>query len=111
MKKVIQSRFIAVYFSDRCTVLKDLSINLLAVLQSLKASKLLPSSGNGKNLSNDLLQLISWVASDKFNSGRIELLMDAVVKHMPDRDIWDEVYRAVTWGTPPQNLCQLPKAA
>jgi hypothetical protein len=102
MKKVIQSRFIAVYFSDRCTVLKDLSASLLGVLRSLRASKLLPSGGNGKNLANDLFQLTSWVVSDEFNFGRIELLMDAVVKHMPDKNIWDEVYRAVTWGTPPK---------
>lgn len=97
---IIQLR--ALHFSDQHTDIQNLTIYLLLALQSLRASRLLPSSGSGKNLFSDLSSLNSAVNSDKYDFHRIKpLLNTALADHLNDALIWTRVYDAVTESTPP----------
>ena len=87
---------------NRHTDLRSLAFLLLPSLQSLPAAgQLLSKTGRG-NLEDDLLKLISAVASDGFDFDRIKRLLNAATSDSPDdRIIWDQVYNAVTESTPP----------
>ncbi|KAK3312493.1 hypothetical protein B0H66DRAFT_608756 [Apodospora peruviana] len=85
--------------------LQNLALDLLLALQSLRASRLLRSSGRGKNLFSDLSRLNSAVNSDNFNLDHIKPLLKSVLADNPDdAQIWDRVYNAVTESTPPLRL-------
>lgn len=81
--------------------LQNLTIDLLLALQSLRASRLLRSSGSGKNLFSDLSRLNSAVNSDDFDLDSIKPLLRSVIAGDNDALIWKEVYNAVTEPTPP----------
>ncbi|KAK3371659.1 hypothetical protein B0T24DRAFT_531126 [Lasiosphaeria ovina] len=81
--------------------LQNLAIDLLLALQSLRASRLLRSSGSGKNLFSDLSRLNSAVNSDDFDLDSIKPLLRSVIAGDSDALIWKEVYNAVTEPTPP----------
>ncbi|KAH7016319.1 uncharacterized protein B0I36DRAFT_254039 [Microdochium trichocladiopsis] len=69
---------------------------------SLRISRLLRSSGSGKNLLSDLSRLNSAVNSDDFDLNSIKPLLNAALTDDPDDAvIWNEVYHAVTESTPP----------
>ena len=88
--------------SDHRADLQNLALDLLLALQSLRISRLLRSSGSGKNLFSDLSRLNSAVNSDDFDPDRIRpLLKSAVADNPDDALIWDQVYHAVTESTPP----------
>lgn len=74
--------------------LQNLTIDLLA-LQSLRASRLLHSSGSGKNLFNDLSSLNSAVNSDDFDLSSIKPLLRSAIADNNDTIIWKEVYSVV----------------
>ncbi|KKK21711.1 hypothetical protein ARAM_007644 [Aspergillus rambellii] len=82
---------------------KFLSRRLITALLALQAADQLPSYSTGKDLYNDLTQLLTWINSEGFDISRIQGLMDAVVGGNPDagdEQIWNEVYRAVEPRTP-----------
>ncbi|RYP33633.1 hypothetical protein DL766_003382 [Monosporascus sp. MC13-8B] len=82
--------------------LQNLTLDLLLALQGLRVSRLLPSTGGGKNLFNDLLRLNSAVNSDDFDFDRTKPLLNAALVDYPDDAfIWDQVYKAVAETTPP----------
>ncbi|KAB5511463.1 hypothetical protein GE09DRAFT_932421, partial [Coniochaeta sp. 2T2.1] len=82
--------------------LQNLTLDLLLALQGLRASRLLCSSGSGKNLFSDLSRLNSLVNSDDFELDSIKHLLNAALADDPnDALIWDQVYNAVTECTPP----------
>ncbi|KAK3943782.1 hypothetical protein QBC46DRAFT_376216 [Diplogelasinospora grovesii] len=81
--------------------LQNLTLDLLAALQGLHVSRLLPSSSRGKNLLGDLVRLISAVNSNDFDFDRIRPLLTTVLDRKPDNEIWDQVYDVVTESTPP----------
>ncbi|KAH7016034.1 uncharacterized protein B0I36DRAFT_41579 [Microdochium trichocladiopsis] len=82
--------------------LQNLTLDLLLALQSLRISRLLRSSGSGKNLLSDLSRLSSAVNSDDFDRNSIKPLLSAALANNPDDAvIWDKVYQAVTESTPP----------
>ncbi|KAH7115371.1 hypothetical protein B0J13DRAFT_209325 [Dactylonectria estremocensis] len=82
--------------------LQNLIIDLLLALQSLRISRLLRSSGSGKNLLGDLSRLNSAVNSDDFDLDQIRpLLRSALANDVDDALIWRKVYDAVTESTPP----------
>ncbi|KAK0612265.1 hypothetical protein B0T14DRAFT_439280 [Immersiella caudata] len=81
--------------------LQNLTIDLLLALQSLRASRLLRSSGSGKNLFSDLSRLNSAINSDDFDLDSIKPLLRSAIADDNDALIWKEVYNAVTEPTPP----------
>ncbi|KAK3383803.1 hypothetical protein B0T24DRAFT_688486 [Lasiosphaeria ovina] len=82
--------------------LQNLALDLLLALLSLRASRLLRSSGRGKNLFSDILRLNSAVNSDDFDFDGIKpLLKAALADDLDDALVWDRVYNAVTESTPP----------
>uniref|UniRef100_A0A0D2Y891 non-specific serine/threonine protein kinase n=1 Tax=Fusarium oxysporum (strain Fo5176) TaxID=660025 RepID=A0A0D2Y891_FUSOF len=82
--------------------LQDLIVDLLLALQNLRASRLLRSSGSGKNLLSDLSRLNAAVNSDDVDLDRIKPLLRLSLTDKPaDTLIWDKVYEAVTESTPP----------
>ncbi|KAF2844618.1 hypothetical protein T440DRAFT_523364 [Plenodomus tracheiphilus IPT5] len=81
--------------------IQHLLVALVSFLQTLPASRYLPSKNGSKNLFHDLLRLNSAVSSDEFDIDRIKPLLDAVLTKQPDEVIWDAVYDAVTESTPP----------
>ncbi|KAH8696886.1 hypothetical protein GQ44DRAFT_779472 [Phaeosphaeriaceae sp. PMI808] len=76
-------------------------VDLMLALQSLPASRSLPSKRGNTALFNDLLSLNSAIFSDNLDTARIKPLLEAVLKNEPDEVIWDRVYDAVTESTPP----------
>jgi len=60
--------------------LKDILLDLILALQSLPASRLLPSNGGNKNLLGDLLRLNSAVNSDDFDIERFLPLLNAIFR-------------------------------
>lgn len=71
-------------------------------LQSLRITRLLGSSGSGKNLLSDLSRLNSAVNSDDFDLDRIKPLLHITLAENPnDALIWKQVYAVVTETTPP----------
>ncbi|RSL57392.1 hypothetical protein CEP54_008310 [Fusarium duplospermum] len=81
--------------------LQNLIIDLLLALQSLRISRILRSSGSGKNLLSDLSRLNAAVNSDDFDLNRIKPLLRVTLADEPDELIWEQVYNAVTESTPP----------
>ncbi|KAK3935018.1 hypothetical protein QBC46DRAFT_413396 [Diplogelasinospora grovesii] len=70
--------------------------------RSLRVSRLLRSSGSGKNLFSDLSKLNSAVNSEDFDLDRIKPLLNTALAHdLDDAILWDEVYHVVTESTPP----------
>ncbi|PGG98196.1 hypothetical protein AJ80_09574 [Polytolypa hystricis UAMH7299] len=82
--------------------LQNITLDLLSALQGLPISRLLRSSGGGKNLFSDLIRLNSAINSGDFDLDRIKpLLNSAIADDLDDTLIWDQVYTAVTEYTPP----------
>ncbi|KAI0570679.1 hypothetical protein Alg215_10901 [Pyrenophora tritici-repentis] len=76
-------------------------VALVSALQTLKASRHLPSSRGGKNLLEDLSRLMTTVNADEFDVDRILPLLQATLRKESDDIIWNAVYDAVTESTPP----------
>jgi hypothetical protein len=87
--------------SNAYTETQDFLVALVSALQTLPASRHLPSSRGGKNLLDDLSKLMTVVNADDFDIERILPLLQAILRQEPDRLIWDRVYDAVTESTPP----------
>jgi hypothetical protein len=83
------------------TETQDFLVALVSALQTLPASRHLPSSRGGKNLLEDLSRLMTAVNADDFDIERILPLLQAILHKEPDNVIWDRVYDAVTEPTPP----------
>ncbi|KAL7926153.1 hypothetical protein ACQKWADRAFT_281902 [Trichoderma austrokoningii] len=81
--------------------LEDTALDLLLAFQVSPASRLLRSSGRGKNLFNDLSRLNSTVGSDDFDINRLKPLLRAVLNNEDDEILWKEVYHATVESTPP----------
>ncbi|KAH6869569.1 hypothetical protein B0T10DRAFT_418334 [Thelonectria olida] len=81
--------------------LQNLIIDLLLALQSLRISRLLRSTGSGKNLLSDLSRLNAAINLDDFDLDRIKPLLRLTLAGEPDALIWKQVYDAVTESTPP----------
>ncbi|CRK47526.1 hypothetical protein BN1723_016768, partial [Verticillium longisporum] len=67
---------------------KNLALDLLSALQSLRASRLLSSSGRGKNLFSDLSRLNFSINSDDFNLDYIKPLLRSAIADEPDNALW-----------------------
>ncbi|KAF1994258.1 hypothetical protein P154DRAFT_502141 [Amniculicola lignicola CBS 123094] len=76
-------------------------VDLMLALQSLLASRSLPSKRGNTALFNDLLSLNSAIFSGNLDTARIKPLLEAVLNKEPNDVIWDRVYDAVTESTPP----------
>ncbi|CRK43386.1 hypothetical protein BN1723_005638 [Verticillium longisporum] len=81
--------------------IQNLALDLLVALQILRASRLLASSGRGKNLFSDLSRLNLAINSDDFNLDHIEPLLRSAIAHEPDNALWKQVYDAAAESTPP----------
>lgn len=77
---------------------------VILALQSLSASRLLPSTSGNKSLSGDLTRLCSTVDSDDFDLKRITPPLNAVRNNESDKVIWNKVCAAFTDSTPPSTL-------
>ncbi|RYC78653.1 hypothetical protein BFJ63_vAg18473 [Fusarium oxysporum f. sp. narcissi] len=85
--------------------LQNLVVDLLLALQGLRISRLLRSSGSGKNLLSDLSRLNAAVNLDDFDLDRIKPLLRLTLADKPDDAlIWNLVYDAVTESTPPPRV-------
>jgi hypothetical protein len=84
------------------TETQDFLVTLVSALQTLPASRHLPSSRGGKNLLDDLSRLMTAVNADKFDVERILPLLQAILRKEPDIVIWNAVNDAVTESTPPR---------
>ncbi|GKU12502.1 unnamed protein product, partial [Fusarium langsethiae] len=85
--------------------LQNLVIDLLLALQGLRISRVLRSSGSGKNLLSDLSRLNAAVNLDDFDLHRIKPLLRLTLADKPDDAlIWNLVYDAVTESTPPPRV-------
>ncbi|KAK3936587.1 hypothetical protein QBC46DRAFT_366821 [Diplogelasinospora grovesii] len=74
--------------------LQNLTINLIWALQGLLTSRLLPSTGGGRSLFDDLLRLNSAVSSDDFDFDRTKPLLNAALVDSPeDTFLWDQEHR------------------
>ncbi|KAJ9129857.1 Rhodopsin kinase [Pleurostoma richardsiae] len=89
------------YTPDALGQLGQDALDLVSALQGLRASRLLPSRGGGKNLFSDLSKLNAAINSDDFDFDRIRPLLIAALTNKPDSEIWEQVYAAVTEPTPP----------
>jgi hypothetical protein len=90
--------------SDCHADLQNLTLDLLSALRNLPAVRQLASRTGHGTLRNDLLKLISAVASDDFDLDfdRIKPLLNAALADkFDDTLIWDRVHNAVTDSTPP----------
>ena len=67
--------------------LKNILLDLILALQSLSASRLLPSNGANKSLLGDLLRLNSAVDSDDFDIKQFLPLLNAILRIKPDKII------------------------
>ncbi|KAF2843943.1 hypothetical protein T440DRAFT_523872 [Plenodomus tracheiphilus IPT5] len=80
---------------------QDCLVALVSALQTLPASRHLPSTRGGKNLLEDLSRLMTAVNADDFDIERILPLLRAALRKESDNVIWNAVYDAVTESTPP----------
>jgi hypothetical protein len=87
--------------SNTYTETQDFLVALVSALQTLPASRHLPSSRGGKNLLDDLSKLMTAVNADNFEIERITPLLKAVLSKESDDAIWNRVYDAVAESTPP----------
>src|SRR6266568_2013270 len=81
--------------------LKNAPVDLMLALQSLPASRSLPSKRGNKDLLGDLLSLYSTIYANNFDTAWTRPLLDAVLNNEADEIIWEKVYDAVTGSTPP----------
>uniref|UniRef100_A0A8H7NHF6 non-specific serine/threonine protein kinase n=1 Tax=Bionectria ochroleuca TaxID=29856 RepID=A0A8H7NHF6_BIOOC len=82
--------------------IQNLALDLLSLLRKLPVILLLQSKTGHGPLRNDLLKLISAVASDEFDFDRVKpLLKSALADELDDALIWKHLYDAVTESTPP----------
>lgn len=95
-----------------CIALFNLVIDLILALQSLPATRLLPSRAGRGTLRIDLFRLGSLTHTDGFEIDQIFPLLLAILNDESDRVIWNNVTIAVTESTlPPRalpNLDQTP---
>ncbi|KAI1164025.1 hypothetical protein F5B18DRAFT_661377 [Nemania serpens] len=82
--------------------LRHPGLSLLLSLENHAASRLLLSQTGHGHLNSDIFKLISAVASNPVHSDRIKPLLNAILTHRPDVEIWEQVYHAVTESTPPR---------
>lgn len=76
--------------------------SLLAALQILPITRLLPSKSGPRTLRDDLRKISSAASDDEFDFDRVQpLLTAALLDRGNDSHIWDTVYNAVTESTPP----------
>jgi hypothetical protein len=98
--------------SNVYTETQDCLVALVSALQTLPASRHLPSTRGGKNLLEDLSRLMTAVNADDFDVERILPLLQATLRKESDNVIWNTVYDAVTESTPPprptSSLIQTP---
>ncbi|KAK3332195.1 hypothetical protein B0T19DRAFT_439053 [Cercophora scortea] len=78
-----------------------LEVAFLRLIPILPASRLLRSSGSGKNLFSDLSRLNSAINSDDFDLDNIKPLLRSAITGENNALIWKKVYSAVTEPTPP----------
>lgn len=79
--------------------------SLLAALQILPITRLLPSKSGPRTLRDDLRKIGSAVSADKFDLDRVQPLLKVVLHDQGnDLHIWDAVYEAITESTPPPRL-------
>ncbi|OAQ62490.1 serine threonine-protein kinase sgk2 [Purpureocillium lilacinum] len=82
---------------------QDLASSLLSALQILPVSRQLQSSSGVGTVRNELLRLVSTVASDDFDFDRVKpLLKAALADNQEDALIWDLVSAAALESTPPR---------
>ncbi|CAH0019548.1 unnamed protein product [Clonostachys rhizophaga] len=82
--------------------IQNLALDLLSFLRKLPVILLLQSKTGHGPLRNDLLKLISAVASNEFDVNRVKpLLKSALADELDDALIWKHLYDAVTESTPP----------
>lgn len=68
---------------------QDLLVALVSALQTLPASRHLPSSRGGKNLLEDLSRLMTAVNTDDFDVNQMLPLLQAILHKESDSIIWD----------------------
>lgn len=85
-------------------VFRDHALDLISALQILPASRLLPSSSDGKNLFSDLSRLNLAINSGDFDVGRVIPLFRAALNEESDVVIWEEVYKLLTEPTFPTDV-------
>jgi len=83
------------------TELRDLALDLIVTLQSLPASRLLPSNSGRGVLVADLSNLIPLIVSDQFDAERIIPLFRDVINKESDETVFAKAYAAVIESTPP----------
>ncbi|KAF2834210.1 hypothetical protein M501DRAFT_909691, partial [Patellaria atrata CBS 101060] len=81
--------------------LQDLLAALVSALQTLPASRYLPSNCGGKNLLDDMSKLMTVVNTDDFGTDRITPLLKADLNDEPDEVTWNKVYDAIAESTLP----------
>ncbi|OAP55710.1 hypothetical protein AYL99_09862 [Fonsecaea erecta] len=90
---------------DRRTLASDdfktLALDLVLAVQSLPASRLLPSTTGRGTLLTELSGLIPVIESSEFDAERIVPLLRVVVNKEPDEIIFAKTYAAMTEATPP----------
>jgi hypothetical protein len=78
---------------------KNLALDLVLALQSLPASRILPSTTGRGTLLTELSGLVPLVESSEFDAERIVPLLRVVVNKEPDEIIFAKAYAAVTEAT------------
>jgi len=93
-------------------VMQNLGLSVISALQTLPASRSLPSTSGGKNLFGDLLRFPTVIGSDEFEVKRLVPLLKTVLNNDADEWVWKSVYDAVAQSvlaaidkpsTPPQS--------
>ncbi|KAI1746447.1 hypothetical protein F4782DRAFT_544249 [Xylaria castorea] len=84
--------------------LQTIVIALISAILNYLAAPLLPSQAGDSTLRQDLFKLFSAVVSNTVNYGQIKPLLNVVLTHRSDIEIWEQVYNAVTESTPPDEL-------
>ncbi|KAI1825468.1 hypothetical protein F4861DRAFT_537932 [Xylaria intraflava] len=80
---------------------QSLVLSILVSFQTHPDAEEHPSKTNRGTLRDDLLRVISAVASDNFDFDRIKPLLNALLVNTSDSEIWKLVYNAVFESTPP----------
>jgi hypothetical protein len=89
-----------------CLDFKNLALDLVLALQSLPASRILPSTTGRSTLLTELSGLVPVVESREFDGEHIVPLLQVVVNKEPDEIIFAQAYAAVTEATPPRPQAQ-----
>jgi hypothetical protein len=82
---------------------KSLILDLIFALQSLPAARILPSKNTSGILLDDIVRFAPNVISKDFDNKSVVPLLEQVIKHAPDWNIWNAVFALVTKprATPP----------